>query len=493
MKAALVTLALSCSILGAATVDIPPDADIQAVVDANPAGTTYQLAPGVYRMQSVNAKDGDVFLGALDAGGHRLTTLTGAQPLTSFTQDAFGNYVAETTQTEPGQLVGYCSSGFPRCNYPEDLFYDDEPYIHNDKGGEALTPGHFFFDYPSGRIYFKPKNPADDPSQHKVDYSRTRSAIAGTASNVTVKNLIVEKYAIPEQFGAIGDQYPGEGWILQNNETRFNHGLGMLVSGNSQLLDNFTHDNGQMGMGGSGANILVEGNEISHNNYTGTDHDFECGGFKFAKSDGLVVRNNFSHHNLGPGMWTDISSIRTLYENNLVMNNSRSGIFHETSYDAVIRNNTILNNGSFAPDDWFWNAQIQIAASQNVEVYDNIVLVDSQNNGNGIMLIQQNRTNEPCLYGPCRVMNNYVHDNVIMVTSNRWHGSSGGVQDYSGQGDMFAPSANNRFSANQYYVTDLNSTVYWQWANNYVTFNQFRSFGLDANGILRPNFTSVVP
>ncbi|HXJ42457.1 MAG TPA: right-handed parallel beta-helix repeat-containing protein, partial [Bryobacteraceae bacterium] len=482
MKPVFITPFLFCALAHAATVNIPPEADIQTVVDANPAGTTYQLAAGVYRMQTVTAKDGDQFIGALDQSGNRLTTLSGAQPLTSFTRDASGNYVAATTQTEPGQKVGQCSPEHLRCNLPEDFFYDDEPYVHNSIGAETLTPGQYYFDYPNGNIYFRPKNSGDDPTQHKVEYSRTRSAIVGIASNVTVRNLIVEKYAVPAQFGAIGDQYPGEGWVLQNNETRFNHGAGLLVSSHGQVLGNYTHDNGQLGMGGSGTNILVEGNEIARNNYIGVDHDFECGGFKFAKSDGLIVRNNYSHDNAGPGMWTDISSIRTLYENNLVMNNARSGIFHETSYDAVIRNNMLFNNGSFAPDDWFWNAQLQIAGSQNVEAYGNVVLVNSENNGNGIMLIQQNRSNEPCTYGPCRVMNNFIHDNMIVVTGARWHGSSGGVQDYSGVGDLYAPTSNNRFVSNRYYVTNPYSAAYWQWADKYQTFDDFRSFGLDGAG-----------
>jgi parallel beta-helix repeat protein len=398
--------------------------------------------------------------------------------------------VAATTQTQPGQQAGYCSQGYPRCNLPEDFFYDDEPYVHSGVGGEALAAGQYYFDYPNGRIYFRPKNGGDDPGRHKVEYSRISSAISGSASNVTVRNLIVEKYAVPDQFGAIGGQYPGDGWILQNNETRLNHGLGLRVSNNSQVLDNYSHDNGQMGMGGNGTNILVQGNEIARNNYTGTDHNFECGGFKFANTDGLTVRSNYSHDNFGPGMWTDISSIRTLYENNLVMNNSGAGIFYETSYDAVIRNNTILNNGSFSPDDWFWNAQLQIAGSQNVEAYGNVILVNSENNGNGIMLIQQDRSGEPCTFGPCRVANDFIHDNTIIITGTRWHGSSGGAQDYSGLGDLFAPASNNRFAENYYYVTDMNSAAYWQWADRYQTFNGFKLFGLDAAGTVSPNFTA---
>jgi parallel beta-helix repeat protein len=489
MKTILITLFLSYAIANAATVNIPLDANIQAAVDANPAGTIFQLAAGVYHMQTVTAKDGDQFIGALDGAGNRLTILSGAQPLTSFTRDAFGNYVAATSQTQPGQQVGYCSPGYSRCTFPEDFFYDNEPYVHNSVGAEALAQGQYYFDYPNGRICFRPKNSADDPNGHKVEYSRIRSAISGSASHVTVRNLIVEKYAVPLQFGAIGDQYPGDGWVLQNNETRFNHGLGLRVPTNGQVLGNYTHDNGQMGMGGSGANILVQDNEIARNNYIGVDHNFECGGFKFAGTDGLTVRNNYSHDNVGPGMWTDISSIRTLYENNVVMNNTRAGIFYETSYDAVIRNNTILNNGSFAPDDWLWNAQLQIAASQNVEAYGNVILVNSENNGNGIMLIQQNRSSEPCIFGPCRVANNYIHDNIIIVTGTRSHGSSGGVQDFSGLGDLYAPSSNNRFTGNHYYVTDLNSAAYWQWANRYQTFDAFKLFGLDATGTVNLSST----
>jgi len=190
-------------------------------------------------------------------------------------------------------------------------------------------------------------------------------------------------------------------------------------------------------------------------------------------------------------MWTDVSSIRTLYENNRVMNNTGAGIFYETSYDAVIRNNTILSNGSFSPDDWCWNAQLQIATSQNVEAYGNVILVNSANNGNGIMLIQQNRSSEPCTFGPCRVVNNFIHDNTIIVTGTRLHGSSGGAQDYTGQGDLFASTSNNRFTGNRYYVPDMKSAAYWQWANTSQTFNGFKLFGLEPTGTLNPNSTAA--
>ncbi len=81
-----------------------------------------------------------------------------------------------------------------------------------------------------------------------------------------------------------------------------------------------------------------------------------------------------------------------------------------------------------------------------------------------------------------------MHDNTIIVTGTGWQGSSGGVEDYTGlQGDMFASTANNLFAGNAYYVTDLVSTVYWEWAGNYQSFIGFQSGGQDISGSLNPN------
>ena len=68
---------------------------------------------------------------------------------------------------------------------------------------------------------------------------------------------------------------------------------------------------------------------------------WEAGGTKFARTRDLVVRRNFVHHNRGPGLWTDIDNVRTLYEANRVEDNGEAGILHEISYAAVIRNNVV--------------------------------------------------------------------------------------------------------------------------------------------------------
>jgi len=149
-----------------------------------------------------------------------------AEVLTTFTRS--GPYYVVTGQSQHGQEHGECDSTHPGCSFAEDLFFDNVPLQHMAQLSD-VAPGKWFFDYPNQTIYFM-----DNPTGHTVETSVTRSAFYGSASNVTISGLIVEKYAIPAQMGAIGDQYPGGGWIISNNETRLNHGQGINGGTNSK-------------------------------------------------------------------------------------------------------------------------------------------------------------------------------------------------------------------------------------------------------------------
>jgi hypothetical protein len=58
-----VGLLLRAQTLPTSTVTLSPGVNIQAAVTAAPPGTTFVLLPGVYRMQSVQPLNGDVFIG----------------------------------------------------------------------------------------------------------------------------------------------------------------------------------------------------------------------------------------------------------------------------------------------------------------------------------------------------------------------------------------------------------------------------------------------
>lgn len=447
-----------------ADVTVAPGQNIQQAVDANPPGTTFLLGAGVHRLATVAPKLGNAFYGALAADCARLTTLTGARLLTSFTQSG-GAWFA-TGQTQEGQVHGDCEPDWPRCNRPEDLYLDDQPLRHVSSLAE-VGPGRWFFDYAADRVHL-----GDNPAGHRVEIGTARVAFSPSAADVTVRGLVVEKYAIPPQMGAIGDQFPAAGWRVENNEIRLNHGTGVNLGSGGVARDNHVHHNGQKGIGATGTGVLVEGNEIDHNNYAHIASGWEAGGTKFALTTGLVVRANCVHDNRGPGLWTDIDNVDTLYENNIVFGNYEEGIFHEISYDVEIRGNRVGHNG--VDTAWLYGANILISSSSNANVHDNYVEVDPAF-GHGITIIWQDRYDEAG--NPYRATGSHVHDNEVTYLGTS--GETGAAAD-------FAPATTdiyltNSFSANTYHAPNPTGP-HFAWDNGSHTFTEFQSYGQDTGG-----------
>jgi parallel beta-helix repeat protein len=295
----------------------------------------------------------------------------------------------------------------------------------------------------------------------------TAAAFTGSAPRVTIKELTIEKYASPAQSGAV-DGSKGSGWTVARNVIRWNHGAGLSLGSSMQVRDNHVLANGQLGVGGGDdySGIVIEGNEIAYNNEAGFDWQWEAGGSKFWATTDLVVRENHVHHNLGPGLWTDTDNRGTLYEGNVVEDNSVCGIFHEISYAAVVRNNTVRRNG-FAHSTWVWGAGILVAASSDVEIYGNIV----EDNAGGINAVQQERGVGK--YGPHVVRNLWVHDNTVRMRTGL-----NGIATDTGDLSIFR-NWNNRYDSNTYYLGPLARYFAWLGAR---TEAEWRSDGQDVRG-----------
>lgn len=459
----LTTLTLLSFIPSLPQIIVNPGDNIQSLVDANSGLTTFTLKSGVHRLQSVTPKSNNIFIGEDGA------IMSGARILDSWYQNN-GLWIHDG-QDQSGQRHGECASGITTCKYPEDLFMDNILLEQVDNLSD-VTNGKWYFDYDADKIYI-----IDDPSTHLMEISTSRKAFANTnASNVTIQNLIIEKYAIPAQMGAIGDQYPGEAWIIEDCESRFNHGVGIKVAGASIVRNCHIHHNGQLGIGAIGTGGLIDNNEINENLTVGYNWGWEGGASKFQGTDSLIVRNNYVHHNNGPGLWTDINNIHTTYEYNLVEYNLSMGIFHEISYDAIIRCNTVRNN-STSSYPWLYGSQILISTSQNTEVYDNNVTVDASG-GNGITILNQDRGSK--WYSK----NNYIHDNDITYLSDK--GVSGCDTDYDYTN--FWASSNNAFDHNRYHVSD-ETIKRWRWKSGNYSWASFNDQGQGLNGSVDNNLS----
>jgi len=280
-------------------VSVHAGSEIQSVVTAHPAGTTYCIDAGIYRVtETIAPKDGDSLIGSVDA------VINGSRLVTQWTRT--GNLWIATGQTqhsEPLWKTTWPPLANPAAQVNEDLFLDDKQ-LRPVMTAALVVPGTFYFDYGAATIYI-----ADNPTGHRIESSVMEAAIRSRAQKVTVQGLTVEK------FTHIGISL-GSNSVVRDNELRYIHGAGIQFGNGSRVLHNHTHHNGMYGMSGAGEGPLVEGNEIAFNNTAGyhTEHGgcWAAGGAKFVRSNHLVVRGNYVHDNLCTGLWTDIDNINPL-------------------------------------------------------------------------------------------------------------------------------------------------------------------------------------
>ena len=361
--------------------------------------------------------------------------MNGSRLLAGFRREE-GYWVANS-QLQRRPKHGECLPSAPACNQPEALFIDDRP-LTKVSSKDALASGKFYIDYAGGKIYL-----VDDPTNRKVEATVALFAFESAAADVSISNVTVEKFASAAQKGAIHAR-EGARWTIENCEVRLNSGAGISVGTGSRVRNCDVHHNGQIGIEGNGKDIRIEDNRIWSNNIYGFDPAWEAGGVKIAESDGVTFRGNHVHDNNGAGLWCDIDCRNVVYEDNLVENNQDIGIFHEISFNAVIRNNVVRHNGS-GNRSWFWGADITIAASQDVEVTGNTVTVAA--GGCGIMLIDQGRRNDDGREYKTR-------NNTVRANEMTFEGAAcaGGASDTKPDNENFAiiTDGNNRFDGNTY-------------------------------------------
>jgi parallel beta-helix repeat protein len=297
---------------------------------------------------------------------------------------------------------------------------------------------------------------------------QTTYAFNGGGSSVTIRGLLIKRYNPPIQYAAV---QTGSSWLVESNEITESSHSGLRMGANSIARNNNIHHNHEYGVNGVGGGILVEGNTIAYNNYLDEYDIGDEGGTKFVFTTNLVLRNNWVHHNRGPGLWTDIDNVNPLIEGNTVEDNEHEGIFHEISWNATIRNNLVRRNG-LGRNLNGEGAGIYISSSggSGVEIYGNTL----DGNHEGIVLRQGNRGSG--IQGVYTTQNVSVHNNTVTLTGSQQQGA------YSDDNSTaIFTTRNNHFEDNTYNLQSANLNSFL-WNNAQITDAQWRATGNDSPG-----------
>lgn len=177
-------------------------------------------------------------------------------------------------------------------------------------------------------------------------------AFGGSARDVTIRHLTVRRFVAPQDQGVVNHD-SADGWVIEHATIEHNSGAGLMAGARQKVRANCLRENGQYGInaykpGDAIRDLVIEGNEIVGNN---TD-DWErrrkgcgcTGGVKFWAVNGADVRGNWVHDNRGTGLWADTNNNDFRIEKNVLEANDGAALIYETSYNAVIRKNTIRRN-----------------------------------------------------------------------------------------------------------------------------------------------------
>jgi len=134
---------------------IQPVDNVQADIDACPAGTAFTVMAGMYRMQSVSPKNGDTITGVPGA------LFNGSQLVTSFSRSGSLWTATGLPVVYDDTRTGICDPNHPACGHPQDVYFDDSPLIDT-VSVAGVTSGKYYFDYSHGTVYI-----ADNPTGHK--------------------------------------------------------------------------------------------------------------------------------------------------------------------------------------------------------------------------------------------------------------------------------------------------------------------------------------
>ena len=437
--------------------------NVVGAVAKQPPGTTFCFSPGTYRItQPIWPLTGDKLVGQPGV------VINGARVVSSWQR--VGSVWVASGQTQGPTVIpggGYSSYLYPQAIYADDLYFDNHSLtkvgvqVNGRVIGQpasAVGPGQYFFNYDTHQIYL-----GSDPTGHLVEAAIASAGINSSQSGISVTGMTVEMTAD----GGIKTSAPN--WDIEHNEVRFTHWAGIYIGTGAKVISNYSHDNGTYGIAGSGDNILVQDNEVSHNNtalyYNGDGNCYDAGGSKFTLTTNLVVKDNYFHDNLCNGIWLDIDNSNSLIEGNRSDNNVGSGITHEISYGATISNNETSGNTRFG---------ILIVASPNDSVYGNTV---SNNGLGGIRLNQSARTESPSSLGPHMVLNTDIYDNTVTQPQSLSSEYEFGVSGTPFAGVVFSPT--NRWHQNHYSAPSTTGAFFEGRGDAGMTWNHWLSSGHD--------------
>ncbi len=234
----------------APVIRLGPTENLQAALVAHPAGTTFVLAAGMYRLDGETNMQMGLQLRpntTLVSEEPRRAVLSGSRLVSAQQQHVGGEWTINGLYGLYNQSLGVCDPFHPACNLSQELFHNGTR-IKRLQSPADISGGDEVFawalDYATG-IATLGFNPAGAPLEVSVVMTAVSgNCLGGPCVGINVSGLVFEHFANPAQI------MPTEGAeIVEGCEVRSCHGTGI---GSRVMARNYVHHNGELGLGRDG-------------------------------------------------------------------------------------------------------------------------------------------------------------------------------------------------------------------------------------------------
>ncbi len=361
-----------------------PYATVAKAVAVAAPGATIVLRGGTYR-ETLNSVFKRI---TLQAYPHETVWMKGSVIANQFS--ASGGAWVQNNWNPSGVCDNCYSSTMVDPNYPA-AGYTDQVFIDGVTQRQVLAKasmgaGDFFVDNANNQLWL-----GTNPSGHTIEstvYDKAMQFNTAGASGSIVRGIGFAHYA-----GHYNMDVPGA-VIANTPNVTFDHdtfawnagrGLSILYPG-SAVADSLFIYNGINGVHANNADGLVfVNNRVAFNNIEHWNHSpgsaATIAGFKITSSSDTIMKNNLFEGNDSNGLWFDLSNYNAIVTNNTAINNSGHGLYYEVSGNGIIAGNLSANNASDG---------IKVSGSANVAVWNNTVV---NNGAAGIGVYDDARTN----------------------------------------------------------------------------------------------------
>jgi hypothetical protein len=226
---------------------------------------------------------------------------------------------------------------------------------------------------------------------------QNNTAFGGDVPSVQIEYLTIQNFDPPGNQGAVNASGANNWTIKYDTIRNIVPGTALYAGTNNVVEYNCLTDNGQSGFGTytindtnkltlGASNIDINYNEISYNdtcnfesvpNFPGPHPPSGCanagensscgcsGGGKFWQTADGQFEDNWVHDNYSVGVWWDANNTGFDIQGNYISGNYGNGLIYETSYNALIKNNTFVRNaiGAGASGPGFPDSAIYISES----------------------------------------------------------------------------------------------------------------------------------